>query len=710
MPVSLAATALPRVFGIGVLALAVRVAVQGMWWLTVLLFPFGVAFLFMDGSHPVDSRVQARWVLIPAPVAFLAGLAWVVVRGRRRAGGAFTLRPSTAGAFRRGSVAPSAGHAGTATARRRVFEAWSSRDRSRDRRPVMGNRDRMGRGRRASAVGLLTIALLALGLPWALAEADCPQLLSPAAGEVMDNGRSDGLDDVVWEFSWLPCDDAEAYQLMVDLRAPGILSTGYVDVETLATEYTYTRERFIGTLAGWTWRVRARVAGVWGPWSEERSFTLEPENSDPVADFGPPADCPVPLEPVAGAALDNGRADLFDEMVWSFTWTPCPGASEYWLVALREGAPVATVSKRVRATRHEDVWLSYVPEPELENWSWWVRAKVDGAWQPWSVGSQFSVEPPGSDPPRADLMTPLPWHPGPTRPLPNVGTYPQTDDPWWFYWAEVPHANGYQLVVTAPHLAEPFLDWTFDETWVATSCSWSPAAFRGSCSFYTGPGAAPLPSVGEDWSWRVRARLGAAWGPWSEGSAFAVGPAPGGAEAWIEGRLEGWSDGSARIAGFFWSDMPLVGEGAVAPDGTFRLHLPALALSEYALEVPTDDGPVRAVAVPVLMVVEEQGEASWIAVLATSFEAGLMPWTEPRDQVVGDAAVWWWFVDRPLTRTGSERNVFGEDRDELALRHGWNMVLLRVVEVGGDNTRVLLRTTVEEPPADVGWYWGRFGE
>jgi hypothetical protein len=532
--------------------------------------------------------------------------------------------------------------------------------------------------------------------------------MSPAQGEVMDNGRSDRLDDVVWAFRWLPCDRADAYQLTVDLRSPTVLSTGYVDVDTLATEYTFTRDHPIDMLEGWTWRVRARVDEAWGPWSGERGFTVEPPDTDPMAEFGPASACPVPLEPVAGAVLDNGRADMFDETAWSFAWTPCPGASQYWIVALREGAPSAAISERVRATRHEETGRSYVPESELEGWSWRVRAEVDGAWQPWSVGSAFRVEPPGSDPPRADLMAPSPAHPIGRDPLPHAGTYPS--DTWWFSWAHVPGADGYQLAVTAPHLAAPFLDRTFDETWTANWCRWYPATSRGSCEFFTGPVAAPPPSDGGDWSWRVRARLGAAWGPWSETAAFTVGPAPGGAEAWIEGWLEGWADGPAQVAGWFWSDMPLVGEGAVAADGTFRLHLPAMAFSEYAMEVPTDDGPVRAIQVEALVVTAVEREAAWIAVLGTSFTAGLMPWTEPGDQVAGDAAVWWLFVDRPATRVGSELNVFGEDRDDLDLRHGWNTLLLRVVEVGNDNTRVLFRTTVEEPPDDLRWHWRPYGE
>lgn len=538
----------------------------------------------------------------------------------------------------------------------------------------------------------------------------CPQLLSPAAGEVMDNGRSDGLDDVVWEFSWLPCGGAEAYQLTVDLRAPTIRSTGWVDVETVATEYTFTREHHFGNgmLEGWSWRVRARVGGEWGPWPEERGFSVEPPDSDPITGFGEPGDCPLPLEPEAGAVLDNGRADLFDEMVWSFAWTSCPGASAYWLAVLRDGEPAAVISDRpIRANRHEVVGISYIPEPNLEGWSWRVRAKVDGEWKPWSIATAFSVEPPGSDPPRADLMTPAPITPVEGETLPNAGTYPDMhmDDPWWFYWGHVPSAAGYQLVVTAPHLGEPFLERTFDEAWVAAWCVRSREDLRGACSLYLGPGDTPLPAGFGDWSWQARAWLGTGWGPWSESAAFTIGPEPGGAEAWVEGRLEGWTAGPAQLAGWFSRDMPPLGDGTLAGDGTFRLHLPAMALGEYSFELPSGDVPGRLIAFPMLEVFQVDSGASEFAVLATSFEAGLMPWREPSDHVVGDVSVQWWFADRRIAYTGSWQHDYGETRVELELRHGWNMVLVQVIEVMDDNTWVVLQRTVDEPPSDVAWYW-----
>ena len=48
-----------------------------------------------------------------------------------------------------------------------------------------------------------------------------PTLLSPADFAILDNGRSDQLDDVVWVFDWSDCLGAQAYHLHI--RQPGLL-------------------------------------------------------------------------------------------------------------------------------------------------------------------------------------------------------------------------------------------------------------------------------------------------------------------------------------------------------------------------------------------------------------------------------------------------------------------------------------------------------
>lgn len=108
----------------------------------------------------------------------------------------------------------------------------------------------------------------------------CPVLLSPKAGAVLDNGRTDGEDFIVWTFTWSACPGADAYQLYV--IGPSAIYPLVNDV-TAETNYTMASGGYIveANAVGWTWKVRARVEGAWGTWTRERSFNVEPVNTDP---------------------------------------------------------------------------------------------------------------------------------------------------------------------------------------------------------------------------------------------------------------------------------------------------------------------------------------------------------------------------------------------------------------------------------------------
>ncbi len=109
-----------------------------------------------------------------------------------------------------------------------------------------------------------------------------PELISPAAEDVMDNGRSDSADEIVWDFLWADCPGATEYHLYVIgstasipiINAEGIADSSFHHVKS--GSYITFANRF-----GWRWKVRALVDGEWGNWSEERSFDVEPVNTDP---------------------------------------------------------------------------------------------------------------------------------------------------------------------------------------------------------------------------------------------------------------------------------------------------------------------------------------------------------------------------------------------------------------------------------------------
>lgn len=109
-----------------------------------------------------------------------------------------------------------------------------------------------------------------------------PALIQPAEGAVLDNGRVDSRDATVWEFDWSDCVQATEYHLHVirtGATFPVVNQTGLTQ-----SSYRYVRcGSYIADAnrSNWTWRVRARVGGIWGSWTAFRRFEVEPANSDP---------------------------------------------------------------------------------------------------------------------------------------------------------------------------------------------------------------------------------------------------------------------------------------------------------------------------------------------------------------------------------------------------------------------------------------------
>ena len=110
-----------------------------------------------------------------------------------------------------------------------------------------------------------------------------PKLVSPSRGALLDNGRTDRKDAIVWAFDWTECPGATAYSLIVYLpRAT------FPVVNTATTQSSFESVRcgsFIAPVnaSGWRVRLRAFVDGVWGPWSPEYNFDVEPPNTDPTS-------------------------------------------------------------------------------------------------------------------------------------------------------------------------------------------------------------------------------------------------------------------------------------------------------------------------------------------------------------------------------------------------------------------------------------------
>jgi hypothetical protein len=131
-----------------------------------------------------------------------------------------------------------------------------------------------------------------------------PQLLVPAAGALLPNGTLDRTKIIVWEFSWAGVPEASRYHLVVvGPNAAGPL----IEIQNLSkASYRYTNNSYVGAhLSGWRWRVRAMVAGTWMPWSEERTFDVQPAAS-PAAQAGP--------KPFVVLKRDNGSERTFETL------------------------------------------------------------------------------------------------------------------------------------------------------------------------------------------------------------------------------------------------------------------------------------------------------------------------------------------------------------------------------------------------------------
>jgi hypothetical protein len=197
--------------------------------------------------------------------------------------------------------------------------------------------------RQILALAAVLVVLAAIVAP-AAAGVPVPQLISPPAyGAMLDNGRTDRLDDIVWDFDWSDVPGASHYHLYVIhsgswipvIDRPDLTQSSFHDVSPGA--YIIDANRF-----AWTWKVRAKVDGVWGDWSPVRTFDVEPVNTDPpslgeVALIVDPA-----LLPGIRAGLDQFEADLRSDgytVVERVAAFATPGDLRSYLVSTKVARP-----------------------------------------------------------------------------------------------------------------------------------------------------------------------------------------------------------------------------------------------------------------------------------------------------------------------------------------------------------------------------------
>jgi len=222
-----------------------------------------------------------------------------------------------------------------------------------------------------------------------------PALLTPVVGEVMDNSCDTQSNPLTWNFDWADCSGATRYHLYVK---KGTAAIPVVDNQNItASEFTYETFGYIQNLvlSDWRWRVRAYVGGVWQDWTPERSFDVEPLNSDCGA-------CPPELNtPANGDVLDNGCNPFefgSNIKIWYFDWDECSNATQYHLYVknVAAGNPVLDLNTLTASEYlYED--FGYINDLNLEDWRWKVRANIGGVWSAWSEERSFDVEPLNTD-------------------------------------------------------------------------------------------------------------------------------------------------------------------------------------------------------------------------------------------------------------------------------------------------------------------------
>ncbi len=329
-----------------------------------------------------------------------------------------------------------------------------------------------------------------------------PSLASPANGATLDNGRLDHADQLVWEFDWSDCAGASSYHIYVK---HGGSASAFIDKDDLGdSSYRHSNNGYVASssLAGWTWKVRAKVGTEWGAWSAERSFEVEPPDSDSSTTC-----VPTLVAPSDGATLDNGRTDGADDIVWDFDWSDCPGATKYHLYVKTSAWSGTTIDKDdvTSSSYHYLVEGAHFPGDRLRGWQWKVRAFVGGSWGSWSASRSFQVEPPNIDPGPACIPTLTSPASGATL---DNGRIDHTNGIVWdFNWWACPGATQYHLYV-----AKTGSGATIDRDDIAV------AQYR-----YTSTGYIASHNL-TGWTWRVRARVDGSWNSWSAARPFQVEP------------------------------------------------------------------------------------------------------------------------------------------------------------------------------------------
>jgi eukaryotic-like serine/threonine-protein kinase len=102
---------------------------------------------------------------------------------------------------------------------------------------------------------------------------------------------------------------------------------------------------------------------------------------------------PKLLSPEVGAILSNGISMKTEDYTWTFDWADVTDATRYHLVVNGATASIAVIDRSdIPASEWKFTRKGFVSDAFLRNWTWKVRAFVNGDWAEWSDTRTFHVE------------------------------------------------------------------------------------------------------------------------------------------------------------------------------------------------------------------------------------------------------------------------------------------------------------------------------
>lgn len=178
------------------------------------------------------------------------------------------------------------------------------------------------------------------------------------------------ITDTTPTYTWTKIAGATQYQYLL-YKGTTFYYAKTISTSSCGTTTCIDTPTTILPLAGYSWKIRALVAGAWNPFSVLTAFTIKT----------PSIVIPTPLAPVG---------TIFNTTP-TFSWTRITGATSYQYFLYK--GTTFYYSKIVPqgacgATTCSNTPISILPS---SIYSWKIRAQVGGVWKPLSVNKSFTV-------------------------------------------------------------------------------------------------------------------------------------------------------------------------------------------------------------------------------------------------------------------------------------------------------------------------------